>query len=313
MIKKDKYRITIDEVLNDEFSLMVCSLVSVILQKLPERNGYNPERDNRQLLQEDEKHLLKLWNILLGIKNSLETIDTACLLMRRFYGKDFFEKNGVSVIDYSAYHYEMICCKVSTLKDLFFKLANHFYNLRLSKMKCNWKNIEEKEAEIQNPFLFSLLNGYHNNLKILFNKRNKAEHEGIINCKAFDNVEHLVSATMMAKNKEIPEDDFNEFIITKGSFSDFLVRESRKKVQSEVETIRNNAFIYTKCIMCSLTDKLAEFVRNSEVLLKQSKNMEVTFDHILKKRCSYAEKRNECPYWKSVFEAKKQNSESFRT
>ena len=148
--------ISLDEVTKNEFSITCIYLAGSIIQDAEKREGFDMNKNNYHLFTDNEKFILELFYILSDIENCLSSIENACVFVKRFYGKSYFEKCKINIIDYSLYHYDVLCYKISTLKDLYFKLVSYLYDLKLKGKSCSWKSIEKKEEEINNPFLFHL-------------------------------------------------------------------------------------------------------------------------------------------------------------
>ena len=114
--------ISLDEVTKNEFSITCIYLAGSIIQDAEKREGFDMNKNNYHLFTDNEKFILELFYILSDIENCLSSIENACVFVKRFYGKSYFEKCKINIIDYSLYHYDVLCYKISTLKDLYFKL-----------------------------------------------------------------------------------------------------------------------------------------------------------------------------------------------
>lgn len=205
--------------------------------------------------------------------------------MKRFYGESYFEKCKINIIDYSLYHYDVLCYKISTLKDLYFKLVNYLYDLKLKGKSCSWKSIEKKEEEINNPFLFHLLRENYNNLSVIDNRRNKSAHEGKIEHAAFKDISPYVMLTMYSKTMPISDD----VIITRGSYLEYKLKSSRKKFLEETEICKYNAFIFTRCILCSLSETFIQKIDN-DTKNKYSATLEKIKQETQGNKCSIGKK-----------------------
>lgn len=275
-----EHEISIDNVYKNEFYIMFAYIYSVVKPK----NTSNSETDESEELLEDEKFIANLHRILTGIDNCLRTIDISCLFIRRFYGKKYFESKEISVTDYLKYHYDMICYKSATLKDLYFKLINHLYILGISKKECNWDNISKHKSDINNPNLFKILEFNYDSLKsIIERKRNESAHEGIINhhtLKESELYEPLIISASLKKHCGEPT------TLIKTHY-DIEIKKGKQNILKEAYAVRKITFTVTKCIFCSLSDRLAETISDR---LKEKNALNID------KGCEIVSKSLDCPY-----------------
>lgn len=272
---------SLDEVGKNEFYIACLYLVKDIIRDVEKREGFNMDRNNYHLLTDDEIFILGLYNILNSIENCLFSIENASIFMKHFFGKNYFEKYQISSVDYYQYHYDVFCFKISTLKDLYYKLINYLYGLKLKGKNCNWCEIEKKKDEINNPFLFYLITENYNRLSIIYNSRNDSAHEGKIGHKAFNDIAPYVMIDIYAKNKIIE----NNYVIKRGSFWEYKYKNSRKQFLEEVDICKHNAFLFTRCILCSLSDKFAQSI-SSDIKYKYSETCGKIIQEIQKNKCS---------------------------
>lgn len=251
----DNYKITIDDVSKTVFASTCLHLAGSILTGMRRKEG--DAKDNRDLLSDDEKIILKSYKVLSSIYDTLSRIDMSCAFMKRSCGKHILDRLQINIIDYSLYHYEMFCYKVSTLRDLYFKLINILYDLKIPNQYCKWNRISEKREKINNEFLFSLLEDNRNYLKIINVRRNGTAHDGKTEHGAFDEISPYVTFTMYADKMPGLDDCMN---INRNYYLQYRLKESRKNFQKEVEICRYNAFVYARCILCSLSDRFFEIL-----------------------------------------------------
>lgn len=251
----DNYEITIDDISKTVFASTCLYLAGSILTDMRRKEG--DAKDNWDLLSDDEKIILKTYKVLSSICNTLSRIDMSCAFMKRSCGKHILDRLQISIIDYSLYHYEVFCYKVSTLRDLYFKLINILYDLKIPNQCCKWDRISKEREKINNEFLFSLLEDSYNYLKIINVRRNGTAHDGKTEHGAFDEISPYVTFTMYADKMSELDDCMN---INRNSYLQYRLKESRKNFQKEVETCRYNAFIYARCILCSLSDRFFEIL-----------------------------------------------------
>lgn len=277
---KKEYEISIDNVYKNEFYIMFVYLYSAVKTK----NTSNSNTEDSEGLLEDEKFISNLHRILTGIDNCLRTIDISCLFIRRFYGKKYFESKEISATDYIKYHYDMICYKSATLKDLYFKLVNHLYKLGLGKKECSWDNISKYKSDINNSNLFKILEFNYDSLKsIIEKKRNESAHEGIINhhtLKEAELYEPLIISSSLRKHCGEPT------TLIKTHY-DIEIKKGKQNILKEAYAVRKITFTITKCIFCSLSDRLAETI-SDRLKEKYAENID--------KGCVIVSKSLDCPY-----------------
>jgi len=277
----NKPKIAIDDIAKNDFSIICTYLASGIILEAEKRKGYDINKNNYHLFSDKEKFILDSFYILSNINDCLSSIEYACMFMKRFYGKDYYKNHQINIVNYSLYHYDVFCYKISTLKDLYFKLVNHLYSLNLKERACTWDNIKKKEVNINNSFLFSMLRQNYEFLSFIDKRRNKSAHEGEIKHKAFESISPYVALTMYAD--KIPSGIGNGAIITRGSWLELELKASRKLFLEEVEVCRYNSFTFTRCILCSLSDRFNSMI-DKGIKEQYSEKMEKAIEVIVKNR-----------------------------
>lgn len=96
------------------------------------------------------------------------------------------------------YHYDIICHKVSTLKDLYFKIINKIYRLGLEKP--TWNNIKKQKDKINNEHLFTILEDNYSLMESIDNERNMSSHEGNIHLSLLNELSiYLMCSSLQGK------------------------------------------------------------------------------------------------------------------
>lgn len=248
---EEKKRIKIGDVLDNDLNINCLTLLqSLSSDDIVKRKGYCSGKNNYHLLSCKERYIIDTNRILDNIQKCLLGIDHVMIFLKRFYGKSYYESNDINIIDYSYYHYEMFLYKLSTLRDLHFKLVNQIYKLGLDPDHCKYGCIEKQIDKINNPILFDLIALYKNSLSFQSSKiRNKSAHEGELAHKAFNEVDHLVwFEQLMKKHPTLFDGKYND----PDPFLQFEVKAKRKEFQEELEIHRYNAFMITRDILISL-------------------------------------------------------------
>lgn len=259
-IRKGLPEITINQVLSNPFSRICSFLIESISNDISKREGYDINQNNNHLLSKDENLIQEIISIQSNLIDCMTSIDNSYLFMKRFYGKAYFEKQGIDISSYSIYHSDMLYYKIATIKDLYFKMVNSLCELNLTQKNCTWKNLKKMKETINNPRFFQLIkDNYECFFQIIEYRRNKSAHEGIINHKAFKAIELNINITRAVSGLSIPPpDSLKDMLITPGSFLDYRLKESRKSFIVEMYICRYNIFAITKEIFSSFLNCLVD-------------------------------------------------------
>lgn len=245
--------ITINDIFKNEFSKICISTFSKIIKEPEKRKGYSETENNYHIFSTDEHYAMNAFYIHSRISECLSAMDNVIVFLKRFYGKMYYEKNGIDIVSYSLYHYEMFLYKLTTLKDLYFQLINQVYQLSLTTKQCKWKEINNRKEDINNDTLFYILDQYSKCFKLSDMKRNKSAHEGDIQHKAFKEIAPIVTLNTYAKKYPIELD--NTLKIFPGSWLNYRVNESRHRLLEDLRIYRYNAFMITHDLLDSLYEK----------------------------------------------------------
>lgn len=169
--------IEIADVENTNFSTYANACLSLLLSNAEKRSN-TIECNLYNFLNKNETYINKIIQFYRSLITCLEMINLAVNFVVFYNKNDYISKRNIPFNKFALYHFDVICHKVSTIKDLYFKIINGIYNLNLNK--CNWEAINNKKEVINNPLLFDLLDTNHNLLSSITSKRNKSSHEGII-------------------------------------------------------------------------------------------------------------------------------------
>ncbi len=281
--------LTYGEAINDELSF-VCRLMlcSIIRKRLHDEQTINIE----------ERYIIDAYDIIHNIHNCLETIDNAILFIKEGWDSEFGVKHRINEDTYLLYHYDIICHKIYTVRDLYFKLINHIYELGLKNKECKWKNIKGKRKSISNTFLFSLLNDNQNSLKSIYLVRTVSSHDGVIRDKSLDVT--AINSILAIYKDLIPKNLINGITINNNLFYRHRFQENKSKFIEHIEICRYNTFIYTRCILCSLCN---DFLSKISIETKRQHLTSKTTEEILKlkskRNCINNKHPNDCPNsWK---------------
>jgi hypothetical protein len=94
---------------------------------------------------EEEMQIIRVYGIINKILSCYKSINQASnFIKRRPTITELDNNEEMTVIDYNHFHYDVIVHKLSTIRDLSFKLINKIYSLQLKDRNCNWDNIWKK-------------------------------------------------------------------------------------------------------------------------------------------------------------------------
>lgn len=239
----------------------------------------NIDEDIRKFLSDDERFVYELYNIQGSIQGCLKAIDYARRFISEYGEHEYMKDDAVPFDEFALYHYDVVCHKIATLKDLYFKFINVLYGLALTKKTCKWDNIKDSQEQIGNSELFDVLYTNYDLIKKIEQKRNKSSHEGFLFAKALDNL-RLYLAVVAAQDK-LPEGDRNVQYDKHSLSYKAQIESAKKKMLWEVDLVRYNAISITTRFYDSLemplSNKLSECIpetykRVIEILNKQGAN-----------------------------------------
>lgn len=223
-------------------------------------------------MNDKEKHLFYIFNHYHSILSSLESIDLVTKFISR-YNNNNPTSDDVPFYKYVAYHYDILCYKVSTLKELFFKLINLIYELKLEC--CCWNSVNSRKAQINNVTLFKTLERFHSISNNLVKLRNTSAHEGTLFSSELKNIYLFQSAVKLC---EMFPKDFNSLYNerykrgTNAYTSEIL--ELKEELLSQIYIQRDSIFNCTRCLLCSLSQGLLSLI------IKLFPDMKDSFDSI---------------------------------
>ena len=250
--------ISLDDVQGNPFTEYLNLCFGLILDDIAKRTGKETELFNN--MSTNEEYVIKEHEIQESLFSSLESIDYAIHFIESYGEKDYLKSDFIPFEKFAAYHYDVVCHKVSTVKDLFFKLTNHTYNLELGNEECKWKNIKKNENTINNPVLFDLFNANEKLNSKIKDKRNDSSHEG----KQAIPFSHDIRLYFWAveANEVLSHSLQSNPIYERNSFEySNQINLAKEDTSKEIGVIRYNTFAITKCILCSLSERLIENVK----------------------------------------------------
>lgn len=241
------------------YNTQICLTTNLLAAKIidyhnAKKNDYSKE----------ELSIFDLYHLIHNIIDTLHIIEEANVFIKRFYNKKYYEQYEIGLREYVLYHYDIICHKVATLKDLFFKLIIHLYDIKVDPSKeSKYEIIKKSKHIINNDCLFSILEEYHSATRVLQSRRNASTHDGHIEHETVDKLYLFESITRFAKqHPDMPTHGISSFLITKGTDSDLYIKKQLKDFKREMLGLQNICINYTHLLFDSLSDVFIKKINN---------------------------------------------------
>ena len=273
MIKKELNRLkdaSIDDIYKLPFMKMLIGICTAILQQ---------RMAQLDRITKDEKCLLDFYTLVKSIMNSLDQIRMSLIMAKR-YDRKYLLKNDINEEQYTTYYFDSIVHKISTIKELEFKLIYKLYGLPIKNGKYSWNTISDHKEEINNGKLFAY---YDNKLHLEFtsyfvNKRHFSSHEGKLSMRHFKDVSGLLFIRDMIYNPLYEEIPFADY--ANSWFVSHQIQNSRKEAIEYLENIYqsciNLRFMFFECLGYDLSNLFT-----SEIKERYKKNISDVLDTIV--------------------------------
>lgn len=206
---------------------------------------------NGRKRKDSDKYILDTFNILNRIDYCLNTINRAkTFISRRPSIKDLDNNAQMTVIDYYYYHYDVVIHKLSTIRDLSYKLINVVFRLGINDRNCGWDSILKKKNEIALPGIMNLQQLYYKLLERIEFERNESTHSGNIDLSFMREIDLLVSMSQMIRLKLVPMDEWDP--MAKGSYNEYRLRKCKKELMKIIERYRDMSISFVHILACCL-------------------------------------------------------------
>lgn len=232
---------------NNPFVTMLINVCGVIAIKRTE-----------QALTKDENNLLSLYGLFSSMMDCIESIRMSCVLARR-YNRPYLESNEINEEKYMTYYFDTIVHKISTIKDLEFKIVHKIYDLTPIDGKYSWKTIEKNKSKINNDHLFSYFNHDNRNklVSYLIKKRQQSSHDGQLTMPQFDETKYLIWLRDIYKNPKFKEIKRGNIDYSNNYRVNLQIKQSRKDALNCMTNIHRSALNMSYCFFCSLSQDLS--------------------------------------------------------
>ncbi len=275
-------KVSVDDIYKLPFMKMLIGVCTDVIQ----RRVSQPNT-----ITDDEKYLLDFYDLVESIMKSLECIRISLVISKR-YDRKYLMNNQINEEQYTTYCYDSIIHKISTIKDLEFKLIHKLYGLPTKNGKYSWNTIFDHKKVINNDKLFAFYENKSNFdfTSYLVGKRHLSSHEGKLSMRHFKDVSRLLFIRDISNNplyKEIPSGDY-----ANGFYASLQIKNSRKEAIKYLENVYqiciNLRFMFFECLFCDLSNLFT-----SEIKEHYHKTISDIFNHIISDINIVNEKNND--------------------
>ena len=237
--------ITEDDLFHNELVGYVLYLAAGILQ----------DSENKQFTAE-ELYILCFYQIINKIHSCYRCIDQACnFIKRRPTVKELDKNEEMTIIDYYNYHYDVIIHKLTTIKDLSFKLINKVFDLKLKDKDCTWKGISSKKDMITIPGVLDIQTLHYHLMNEIILNRNESSHNGFVDIKLFRNIHGLVQVSQWKRMRKLPEDAIESDPMAKGTYYDYLLKKKKKELLAKISNFKTAYLFCIHILTCCMANK----------------------------------------------------------
>ncbi len=228
-------KISIDCVVENPFYNKLSLCIGNIYKSVGD--AHTDDGDFFKYFNANESYINDIYMMCRSIEACLKSINNAIIFISQYKVLNYTEKDFIPFDEFCLYHYDVVCHKISTLKDLYFKIINKVYKLELNK--ATWKAINEHKKQINNEQLFSILNDNHQLMETIENKRNKSSHEGNMQLTLLNDLSLYL---LVAKMQEIAPSIEVLWKYEKGSpIYNAKIEQTKKDILEHLNVIKYNA------------------------------------------------------------------------
>ncbi len=232
--------ITIDDLLHNEMVNYVLHIATETLQEEKEKAK--------------GKYEIRVYLILSKILSCFERINQAYnFINKRPTIKELDKNEEMTVIDYYNYHYDVVIHKLSTIRDLSFKLINVVFNLNLKDRDCDWKHIK-KDKRITVPGVLSIQELYYYLILDIESNRNESTHNGSFKIKIFEHIDGVVKLSQYKRLEIVPKDIIDFDPMAKGTYNELLLKMKKKELLDLINKEKSISLFCIHVLTCSMSN-----------------------------------------------------------
>ena len=201
--------------------------------------------------KDSDQYALDVFDLLNRIDNCLGSIYKAKgFISRRPSVKELDDNDQMTITEYYMYHYDMVIHKLSTIRDLSYKLMNVVFRLGIEDKKCGWNSISKEKDRIGIPVIMNLQQLYYIYLERIELERNASTHSGIIDLIFMREVDFNVSVSQMIRLYNIPTDGWDP--MTKGSYNERQLSKCKKRLLERIDIYLNRTISFIHILTCCM-------------------------------------------------------------
>ena len=225
----------------------------------------------------EELYILRFYQIIHKIHSCYKSINQACNFIKcRPTVKELDKNEEMTVIDYYNYHYDVIIHKLTTIKDLSFKLINKVFGLKLKDKDCTWNSICSKKDLITIPGILDIQTLHYNLMNEIISDRNESSHNGSVDIKLFRNIDGLVQISQWKRLGLLSEGVIGPDPMEKGTHYEYLLRSEKKEFLGKRKNYKSMSMFCVHVLTCcmankfksdipeDLLDKYSEFIQKAD-------------------------------------------------
>ena len=203
---------------------------------------------------EISNYVLDIYGIISKIGNCISIINQSKGFIRRRPSiKQLDDNDQMTITGYYMYHYDVVIHKLSTIRDLSYKLINITCKLGLNDKYCNWENLKKKKNQIPVVGIMNLQQLYYKLLEQIEEERNRSTHSGEINLTFLNELDIFVSASQAIRIYNIPL--LKEWEpMAKGSYNEYLLHKKKKQLIERIEYYQNITIFFIHALTCCLNN-----------------------------------------------------------
>jgi hypothetical protein len=173
--------------LSNPFSMSLMRSFHESTRNITERRGFAYDKNNHHLLTEKEKYQSRISVIQNSLYATIEQIKFIKTFLSRYPLKGFYERNGITQMEYVQYHMEALFHKVHTVLEIMKLMINEVYQLNIAKKDCSWINLCKKvnRKELSMKRLDDFFRAFAN----FIDARHLSSHRGVFNDKEKERIE----------------------------------------------------------------------------------------------------------------------------
>lgn len=228
--------VTFNDLHNNELCKLVLMLSCRIFKKKKRPN-------------EIERYVLDVFDIINNIQEGFTNINRAKGFIQRRPNQAQLDSNEeMTVPEYYMYHYDVVIHKLSTIRDLSYKLINAIFKLDLDERNCNWNGILKRKEKISALGIMNLMQLYYAALYNIETQRNVSTHSGKLELQFLKYIDYCTFIS-----KAIRLYGFNcKDPMAKRTYNQYVLRKNKKQLLEHIDLYQNASMFFIHALTCCL-------------------------------------------------------------